>query len=193
MRLKTMRRLIGCAAVVGASAAVMPAAQAQTERFSATAVNISASAPAGATFVDITVERWSSDAERDQLIKALAEGGQAKLLRVLQDMPRVGYFRTPNSIAYDLKFARKEKLAEGGEQIVLGTDRYVSFWEAANRPRTIDYPFTLIDIRLGPDGQGTGKLSLATKVSYYESTNRIALENWDSQPVQLTQVRRVTN
>ncbi len=55
---------------------------------------------------------------------------------------------------------------EGGEHIVMATDRYISFWEAVNRPRTIDYPFTLIEMRLGPDGMGEGRTSLFTKIGY---------------------------
>jgi hypothetical protein len=192
MRHDTVSRHLAAAAIVAAGLlAALPGIEAiAAERFVATAVNIAAPGPAAAGFVDIVVERWSTDAERDRLIQVLAEGGQEKLLSELQSLPRVGYFRTPNSIAYDLKFARKEKLDEGGEQIVIATDRYIGFWEARNRPRTIDYPFTLIEIRLGPDGVGEGKMSLATKISYYESTKRIALENYASQPVMLTKVRR---
>lgn len=191
MRHDTVSRQLAAAAVVAAGLlAALPSEAIAAERFVASAVNIAAPGPTGAGLVDIVVERWSTDAERDRLLDVLAKGGQEKLLSELQSLPRVGYFRTPNSIAYDLKFARKEKLDEGGEQIVIATDRYIGFWEARNRPRTIDYPFTLIEIRLGPDGVGEGKMSLATKITYYESTKRIALENYASQPVMLTKVRR---
>ena len=85
--------------------------------------------------------------------------GPEKLLDTLQSLPRVGYFRTPNSIGYDIKFARKDKGEDGGDVITMMTDRYIGFWEAANRPRTIDYPFTLIEIRIDPEGKGEGKMS----------------------------------
>jgi hypothetical protein len=140
--------------------------------------------------VEMVVERWSTDAERDQLIKALLEKGPEKLLETLQKMPRAGYIRTPNSLGYDLRYARKMPLDEGGEHIVMATDRYISFWEAVNRPRTIDYPFTLIEMRLGPDGVGEGRMSLFTKIVYEKKKNQIVLENYASQPVLLTQVRR---
>ncbi len=79
---------------------------------------------------------------------------------------------------------------EGGEHIVMATDRYISFWEAVNRPRTIDYPFTLIEMRLGPDGMGEGRMSLFTKIVYEKNKNQIGLENFASQPVLLTRIRR---
>jgi hypothetical protein len=95
-----------------------------------------------------------------------------------------------NSIGYDLHYARKAPLPEGGERIVLLTDRYIGFWEAANRPRTIDYPFTLIELHINRDGEGEGKMSLATKVRFDEEANTIELENYQTQPVLLKSVRR---
>lgn len=49
-------------------------------------------------------------------------------------------------------------LPDGGERVVLVTDRRIGFWEAANQPRSIDYPFTVIELRLQADGEGEGKI-----------------------------------
>ena len=161
------------------------------ERYVAMAVNLGGSpGPSGAGTVEIAIERWSTDAQRDQLIATLVQKGPEKLLDTLRKMPRAGYIRTPNSIGYDLHYARKMPMDEGGDQIVLATDRYIGFWEAANRPRTFDYPFTLIEMRVGRDGVGEGKMSLFTKVTYDKKKNQIVLEDYGSQPVLLTQVRR---
>lgn len=179
---------VGLAVLVLTTA--ISAARAARERFVANAVSIATPGPVGASIVEIVVDRWSTDAEQDQLVKALLEKGPEKLLETLQKMPRAGYIRTPNSIGYDLRHARKIPMDEGGEQIIIATDRYIGFWEAANRPRTIDYPFTLIEMRLGPDGVGEGKMSLLTKIVYDKKKNQIVLENYASQPVLLTKVRR---
>jgi hypothetical protein len=161
------------------------------ERYVALAVNLGGTpGPTGAGTVEITIDNWSTDAQRDQLMKALIEKGPEKLLDTLQKMPRVGSIRTPNSIGYDLHYARKNPLEDGGDQIVLATDRYIGFWEAANRPRTVDYPFTLIEMRVGKDGVGEGKMSLFTKIMYDKKKNQIVLEDYGSQPVLLTQVKR---
>ena len=40
--------------------------------------------------------------------------------------------------------------------IVIATDRPIGFWEAANQPRTIDYPFTVIQMHLGSCGRRQG-------------------------------------
>ena len=105
-------------------------------------------------------------------------------------MPRVGYIRTPNSVGYDLHFARLVPGEDGGERITLATDRHIGFWEASNRPRSIDYPFTVIELRMNHDGEGEGKLSLATKITADSDHKTIVLENYGIQPVLLQHVRR---
>jgi hypothetical protein len=168
-------------------------AKAWAERFNAFAVDLGAPGRASSGQVEFVLERYSTDAERDRLLTVLKEKGPDKLLDTLQSLPRVGYFRTPNSIGYDIKFARKHPGEDGGEVITLATDRFISFWEAANRPRTIDYPFTVVEIHIGKDGKGEGKMSVATKVTYDKKNNTLVLENYKSQPVMLNEVKRETS
>jgi hypothetical protein len=178
-------------AILALAAGTLVVGAAALERYTAMAVNLGGTpGPTGAGTVEITINNWSTDAQRDELMKALIEKGPEKLLDTLQKMPRIGSIRTPNSIGYDLHYARKNPLDEGGDQIVLATDRYIGFWEAANRPRTVDYPFSLIEMRVGKDGEGEGKMSLFTKIGYDKKKNQIVLEDYGSQPVLLTQVRR---
>jgi hypothetical protein len=140
--------------------------------------------------VDMVVNRWSTESERKRLLAVLAEKGPEKLLDVLQDIPRVGYFRTPQSVGWDLHYATLTPLPEGGERVVLATDRRIPFWEARNRPRSIDYPFTVIELRLNRDGVGEGKMSIATKITFEKEANTIVLENYGTQPVLLQSVKR---
>jgi hypothetical protein len=124
------------------------------------------------------------------LMSVLMDKGADKLLDVLQDMPRMGYFRAPGNLGWDIHFARKLPLPDGGERVVLVTDRRIGFWEAANQPRSIDYPFTVIELRLNRDGEGEGKMSLATKIIPDKENKIVTLENYETQPVLLTNVKR---
>jgi hypothetical protein len=161
------------------------------EKFTAFAVNISnMTTHAQTSPVDITVNRWSSDADRDRLIAILRDKGQDALLEALQKMPVIGYINTPGSLRYDLHFARQIPQPEGGERVVIATDRYIGSWEAANRPRTVDYPFTVIELNVDKDGAGEGWASLYTKVTATKAGN-IELENFTNEPVMLNQVKRV--
>ncbi len=191
-----MRTVLAVAAAAAAIAltAAAPAAQSSfsgPEKFTAFAVDISNTAPrANATAVDITINRWSSDADRDRLLQVLREKGQDALLSELQKLPVVGGISTPGSLRYDIHFARQRPEAEGGRMIFLMTDRYVSAWEAMARPRTIDYPFTLIQLKLDKDNRGVGKASIATRITM-GSDNTIELEDFSNQPVMLNDVRPV--
>ena len=141
--------------------------------------------------IDIVINRWSTDQERDTLTAALREGGTGGLLKALQKIKEpAGYIRSTSSVGYPLRFAREIPGSDGGRRIIVATDRYVSFLEATTQPRTIDYPFMLIDIRLGPDGKGTGKLMPLAKVTESED-HVVEIENYASEPVRLNEVREL--
>jgi hypothetical protein len=157
------------------------------ERFTAMAVNMNRG---GATTVEIVINRWATDGERDRLLSTLMDKGPNKLLDVLQDMKKVGYIRTPDSIGYDLHYARRVPLPDGGQRVVTATDRPLRFWEVANQTRSVDYPFTVIELRVNADGEGEGKMSVATKITADKENNMIVLENYDISPVLLKSVKR---
>jgi hypothetical protein len=175
-----------------ASAVILSmAASAQTmgtpERYTATAMNIN---NGRAGMIDITVNRWSTDKERDMLMSVAAQKGPEKLLDALQDLPAVGHFGAPGNLSWDLHFARKMPLPDGGERVVLITDRRIGFWEAANQPRSIDYPFTVIELHINADGEGEGKMSVATKITAEKDSKTVILEDYANQPVLLQSVKR---
>ena len=175
-----------------AIAAVMVHAQTlgTPERFTAAAFNTNRAA---AGSIDIQVDRWSSDAEHEKLITAFTTKGDDKLLDVLQGLPVKGNFRAPGQLGWDIRYARHYPAADGGERVVLATDRPIGFLESANQPRSINYPFTVIEMQLNNAGEGEGKMSIATKVILDKKTNRITLENFELQPVMLTQVKRTSS
>jgi hypothetical protein len=166
-----------------------PAGLAQTmgekEEFDATAI-VNNNLGAGAGRVIMRVERWSTESERGLLTRTLLQKGAGELLDVLQDQKSVGTIRTPDSLGYDLRYAHQEPGDEGGRRVVLATDRPISFWEARNQPRTMDYPFTVIQMELDRSGHGKGTMSYATKIT--ARGNTVELENFASSPVMLTEI-----
>jgi len=190
-QLKPIIRLTISLASLAVAAVVVRAQTLGTpERFTAAAMNTSRGTAGN---VEMQVDRWSSDAERDKLINALTTKGADKLLDVLQDLPVKGNFRAPGQLGWDIRFARHYPTEEGGERIVLATDRPIGFLEAANQPRSINYPFTVIEMQLNRAGEGKGTMSLATKVILDKKKNMITLENFALQPVLLTQVQRTSS
>jgi hypothetical protein len=184
-------RLALAAAFVATLVAASLAAQSNSPmvRYTATATNLDPTVRLTATLVDITVNRWSTDSERQRLMGILVESGQDKLLKALQEMPRVGNIKTPDSLAYAIQYARRIPADDGGERVVLVTDRPISFWETANQSRTLQYPFMVIELRLDSRGRGEGRMTVATKLDV-DRDGQIILENYGSQPVRLGSVKR---
>ena len=178
---------IACTLTITLAAQTRAASQASVtpERFTAFAVNMGDFGPMRSGTVEIVVTRWSNDDEREILLAALLEKGPDALLDALRKTRRVGYIRTPNSIGYDLHFAQSIPGEDGGRRVIVLTDRPISFWEAANQPRSIEYPFTLLELRLDCDGEGEGKMSIATKITGDKEFGLIELEDYALQPVRL--------
>jgi hypothetical protein len=175
---------------LAASAAAARINQDLPQHFTAFAVSIGGPRTSSvATQVEITISRWSTSAQMERLISTLKTKGAESLLEELRDQPSVGTIRTPGNLAYDLRFAHQEPGEDGGRRIFLATDRPISFWEAVNRPRSFDYPFTFIELRMNGDGGGEGKLALATRIGVSSDGRTIELENYATQPIQLNDVR----
>jgi hypothetical protein len=159
------------------------------ESFTAIAVvNNNLAAGAGTVLIDIT--RWSTPAETEALAQTLMQKGPEALLSKLQQERPTGTIRTPDSLAYDLRFAHQAPGKDGGRRIVLATDRPIGFWEARSGSRTLDYPFTVVQMELGADDKGTGTLSYATKIE--AAGNVIQLENFATAPVMLTKIEKTS-
>jgi hypothetical protein len=189
---RTILPKLVCAAAAIAAALVMPvSAQNVKESFTGFAINMNSGPKTGT--IDFTITRWSTDAEREQLLAIIAEKPKdptQPLLKALQKMPKVGGIRTPQSLAWDLRYARQFPDDEGGRRVVLATDRPIGFAEARNSGRSMDYPFTIIEIHLDKNDKGEGKILAGTKI-YVDKNKNLVLENWAQQPVRFNEIHKV--
>src|SRR5882762_3282869 len=96
---RPFRSLTTLVAIASSAALLTLGASAQTmgtpERYTASAININ-NGQAGT--IDITVNRWSTDKQRDALMATMVSKGPEKLLDALQDMPAVGHFGAPGNL-----------------------------------------------------------------------------------------------
>src|SRR5687767_15483051 len=186
MRLQS--RLILAALLVFATLfGAWPAAQTniQKEEFNATAI-ANDELGSGAGRVQIRVTRWSTNAERDRLFDTLKTKGSRSFLAMLKDNPSVGTIKTPDSLAYDLRYAHQVRTADGGRRIMIATDRPIGFWEEWARARSVEYPFVVIQMQVGPEGRGTGTLADAAKLRAY--VNTLELETFTIAPIMLKDI-----
>jgi hypothetical protein len=186
------------ALVATATVGVRAQTMGQPIRMSSWAVSMANVATGANAIVDIRVNKWSTDQERQELISTFLDGGQDKLLGKLQKLPVKGRISIPGRqgpdpnqtrLGWDLRFAMQTPLDDGGMRILIATDRYMSFAEVRNRPRTYDYPFTFLEIHLTKEGTGEGKMAVATQLQFDKKKNAIVFENYSTEPVRLTNIK----
>lgn len=184
MHIRIPLGIAGVVALLGTG--VLAQTHGQPEDFTAIAI-ANDNLGSGAGTVSISVDRWSTEAERTKLVTTLREKGPRAMLDLLQDMRRVGSIRTPDSLGYPLHFAHQTAGPDGGRRVVIATDRPIGFWELWHGTRSTEYPFTVIQMNIDPDGKGTGTLSEATRIRAYGDI--VELENFSSAPVMLKEIR----
>jgi hypothetical protein len=198
----TSKVAFGLVLTVAAMTSAMPGVSAQNaavEEFTAFAINTN-DRPTGPNRqrtgqLTITINRWSTDDELKALQAIILEEQDTRrmndaALRALERMPPVGRIRESNTLGWDLRFARQAAQDEGGRQILIATDRPIPFWEARDQPRSFDYRFTVLDMRLDKQNEGSGKMLADTRLLFDRKLNNLVLEHYDLQPVRLNQIRR---
>ncbi len=181
--------LIAVFAVIMMDAALSPAQANFAERFAATTMNFKSH-----ELLKIDVARWSTDADRDRINEALAKGDN-EFLKALGAAPTVAYIWPPGALGYSLHYACHVTMPDGGERVVLASDRRLGTWDPESwtlNPSILatPYQFTVIELRVGHGGRGEGKMSLAANVSVDQGSKTIGLDNYNSAPILLTNVRR---
>src|SRR2546423_13371393 len=148
--------------------------------------------------IDIYIERWSPDSDQEKLLGAVKSGAD-RLLPTLETVKqRFGVLTMPGVQASgprvrsprprNLQYSRQIETA-AGRKIVVAADEHVGLGEYARWGVSADHDFTLIDIRLGPNGIGVGKAAPATKVAYNEATKILEVKDFSKEPVRLRDVR----
>jgi hypothetical protein len=119
---------------------------------------------------------------------------ESSLKAALGIAPIVGHLWSSEVAGYSLRSASKIAEPNGGERIILITDRRLGAWNDLWTPSGTDaangYEFSIIELRLNAKGEGEGKVSLVGKVTVDGAAKTIALENYDALAVVLKNVRR---
>jgi hypothetical protein len=138
--------------------------------------------------LEIVIDRWATDAERDRVVKAIAENGEARLLDAFSDLPRAGTLHWPAGVEYAVRSARRQPRPEGGADVILVIDRPLWLWWDT-KIGTTSYPFAVVQLRVDKEGKGEGRVSINVPVSS-DKASGVALSDFSKAPVVLTDVRR---
>jgi hypothetical protein len=177
------------------AASMVQEIQAQTkgtvQTFTATSVNVTGAPDP----LKIDLLRWSTDAEREQVVNALADKGEKEFVDVLSKQPTLGYIWTSESAGYSVRYAVQTSMPDGSERIVVAADRRLGswnpqLWKPTGAATANPYEFTVLELRLNrKKGAGEGKSSLFGKVAADKATKTLNLENYAGSTVVLKDVR----
>jgi hypothetical protein len=177
-----MRRVIGAVGVAlllgAAAAAQQPGVPLKLRGF---ALNFTGVGAGRSGDLEISIDRWSSDAEREKLRGAMAAGGVTALTSAVAAVaPRVGVITTQRGGSLDLKFAREIGGTDGTRRIVLATDRVTAPKDA---PKADTYDFLVIEVRLDKSGKGEARTAGPARLTYNKEAGALELDRYGVEPV----------
>lgn len=176
-------------------AQMKPVAANDKVRITGWALSMSNTATGRNQTIQININRWSTPAQREQLIRIFLEKKQDGLIKALEKQPEMGRFNFPGymgpdpnhtmRLGTDIRYAITFEGEDGDRRIVIITPRIIGFAETVEQPRTVDYPFTLFEMVFDKSGKGEGKMAYATQITLDKKKNVIEIENYSSEPVRL--------
>jgi len=186
---------LGGAKLLGQTPGASEQKASKPETFAASTANVTTG---GGEKLRIQVFRWSTDEDREKLMVTLKEKGAEQLDTTLQALPESGYIWTDESLGYSVHYAYRESLKNGGELVILATDRPLGSWSghpwtAKSAGNPISYPYSVIELVLNSSGRGQGRMSLVSKVVASEAQKTIMLEGNESSPAVLINVQRTND
>ena len=112
-----------------------------------------------------------------------------KIAKALRGQAKAGYAFMAGKQGYPLRYAKSFDMGNGKRQIILATDRPVSFGEVYQQTQLGDFDVTLVVLTLDENGKGEGVLSLGTELKWNDKEGKIEMTNVSSQPIKLGGVR----
>jgi hypothetical protein len=190
------RRSSALAVVALALSAPAAFAQAQgKEVYNATAT---LKTEAGATMtapVVLTIDRWTTDEDRDKVVLALKGGGTPAVQNLLASMPDTGSLRL-GKIKTPVRFARSLPVA-GGKVVTLVTAQPVFFVGAglpgAKPVEKSGYNVAVVIFQVDADGKGdAGDLAPAAKVKLDDKSGFV-VEDYGAEAVRLNGIAKASS
>jgi hypothetical protein len=158
------------------------------ETFNARA-NVSTEAARGDVYVEIRVEKYTPDKEREAVVKTLAAGGSAAFVEAIRKAPIAGQINIGKQ-TFTIRWAREVK-DDKGRTITLVTERPVYFVGAGlpDAKSRAGYDVAVIQLKMDSAGVGEGVMAAAAKVKPGGPTG-VQVDDYGSEPIKLLSVTR---
>jgi hypothetical protein len=139
------------------------------------------------TTFTLTIDRYTPDADVVRLTRVLADGKQDALMNAIEH-EKLGTLQINNGLGQDVNAVWVSTGEEGERRITALSKRWVGVFEARRGTRSLDYPFTYIELFIDEKGKGEGGMIPAAKVRAI-GDKTIEVENFATYPARLTNVR----
>jgi hypothetical protein len=115
--------------------------------------------------VKVIINRFSTEAERQQLVAAFKQGQNEGLVKALDKMPSVGRIAITGTIGYDLSYIRLVRTPTG-RRIRFATNRLIRFGEAYGNTQSKAFDLTAgeFDLNDADKNKSTGVLYPASQL-----------------------------
>jgi hypothetical protein len=137
--------------------------------------------------VNIIINSYSTDQEREMLIGVFQKGGSQALSQTMWDMPSKGRIAITGTLGFDIAYVRSFPTPTGRKIRIL-TTRPVRMVEARNDTRSSDYDLSALELDLGASKNGNqGVLFPACQFKIGKQSNELEIEAFEN-PWTLTNV-----
>jgi hypothetical protein len=174
------------ARIPGVAQTAKPDAPAQ---YAAVAFGQSGSLSGKSFGLTIYVQELTSDGQVEELAATLKHKGPDGLVKALDDVKDKGRVVPVSSTGTGMRFVRIHPTRDGGQHIVLATNRPISFPELYNGTRSRNYQFGIVVLNVDKDGKGTGSFAPICKIKFNKQ-NELEIEHYGQKPFRLANVHR---
>lgn len=140
--------------------------------------------------LDIAINRWASQADREQLAATFQSEGQPGLLAALRKAPAAGYVIAPGRERLVVSYIEQDRRPDGGRRILLLCVRDDGQWEFTRDSGWVDHLFRVVALTLDPQGRGSGMLFHVARVSMTADKGVDLVNELSGQPTKILSVRK---
>jgi len=138
-------------------------------------------------FFTLTIDSYTPDAEVRRLTEILGREGQDDFWKTVTKEKR-GSIQIGSRLARDINAVWVTNTDEGRKISALA-ERWLGFGELRRGSRSLDYPFTYIELFVQQDGDVEGTLFPAARLRS-KRDNTIEVENFGIYPARLTNIKK---
>ena len=172
-----------------------PARKSAIEKFQANAIAVDGPSEAKSAVLHMNIYKWSNDDDREEIIDAIQDATENKrayraVPEALRKLGKAGYMFLTGGQGWPIRYAHQIE-TDGKREIILATDRPVTFSEVYRGSAVRDFDITLIVLKWEDADKGEGIASVGTEITWDEAKGQMNITNFSSQPVRLGDVRVV--